>query len=88
MNEKTKKEKLKQIIAYFDNLSNQSNIKEIDNKKILSILRLFGFNNCKIVSGIVYLEGRGTINAPPQSIFTIIKILKQRYIYQLNKIGV
>ena len=54
---------------------------EQDDKVITGILQRVGFPNVVVVCGIVYLEGRGTIDAPPTPISTIagmlLKILKE-----------
>lgn len=46
---------------------------------IQCVLRKAGFPNAIVVSGIVYLEGRGTLNAPPTSIHSIAKMLVATY---------
>lgn len=39
------------------------------------ILRRIGFPKAIVVLGIVYLEGKGTIEAPPTIIHTIAKMI-------------
>ena len=53
--------------------SNQSTM--ADSAKMQNLLRRVGFPKTVVVSGIVYLEGRGTMQAPPASIHSVAKML-------------
>ena len=48
---------------------------ENDSKIMEVLLRTLGFEQARVVSGIVYLEGRGTIKNPPASIHLMAKQL-------------
>lgn len=48
---------------------------EKDWSKIEILLRKIGFPKAIVTCGIVYLEGKGTIEAPPTSIHTIATML-------------
>ena len=53
--------------------SNQSN--EQDSVKMANLLHRIGFPQAVVVCGIVYLEGKGTLETPPASINHLAKIL-------------
>ena len=50
---------------------------ELDDAKMAHLLHKMDFHNAKVVCGIVYLEGRGTLNAPPMSIQSMAKMIIQ-----------
>lgn len=64
----TVKEWLEEIAA-----SNESG--EKDATMMQNLLHRFGFANAIVIYGIVYLEGKGTVDAPPTSIHSIAKML-------------
>jgi hypothetical protein len=39
------------------------------------VLKELGYANARVVSGIVYLDGRGTLQNPPTSIHAVAKAL-------------
>jgi len=53
--------------------SNQSN--DLDAQKMQAVLRKMGYPDAICVLGIVYLEGKGTIEAPPMSIHQVAGLL-------------
>jgi hypothetical protein len=57
-------------------------VKETDEVFIRNVLYNLGFNKAVIVCGIVYLEGHGTIKAPPTSIQqiaqSILRMIEQQ----------
>jgi len=54
-------------------ISNTSN--ERDNKIMQAILRRLNFPMAVVTCGIVYLEGQGTLDAPPMLIHSIAKMI-------------
>ena len=48
---------------------------EKDSTMMEACLHKMGFPQARVVVGIVYLEGRGTLEAPPMSIHAIAKML-------------
>lgn len=48
---------------------------EQDDIKMTNLLHRVGFGGAVCTCGIVYLEGRGTLEAPPTSIQSIAKML-------------
>ncbi len=57
---------------------------ESDGKKMQMILNRIGFNKAIVTCGVVYLDGKGTLNNPPTSIQSMAKmILTEMRNYQL-----
>jgi len=50
-----------------------------DENLFKSVLAKLGFNNAVIVSGIVYLEGMGTLRAPPAPINQIAGMILKSF---------
>ena len=48
---------------------------EQDSTKMQNLLHRAGFPHAVVVCGIVYLEGKGTIDAPPTSIHSVAQML-------------
>ena len=46
-----------------------------DERMMLVVLRKLGFPNARVVYGIVYLEGKGTLDAPPADIHTTARMI-------------
>jgi len=65
-------ENVKEIL---ERLVNTSSSSESDSRFMQVILNKCGFHEAVVVSGIVYLEGRGTFEAPPTSIQSVAQIL-------------
>ena len=54
----------------------QTNTSTENDSKIMEVLlRKLGFPNARVVSGIVYLDGHGTIESPPTSMHLVAKQL-------------
>ena len=51
---------------------------ELDNMKMEVLLRVMNFPKAKCICGIVYLEGKGTIEYPPMSIHTVAKMILKK----------
>ena len=66
--QQTVKEWLKELAT-----TNQSSDK--DSIKMQNLLHRVGFGSAVVTCGIVYLEGHGTIEAPPTDIHSIAKML-------------
>jgi hypothetical protein len=58
-----------------ERLSNFNQSSEQDGRIMQAVLKQAGFPNAVVVGGVVYLEGHGTINAPPTSIHAVAKSL-------------
>jgi len=63
------------VIDWIKGLSTSSQSDKMDSKLMQALLRRIGYPKAVVVSGIVYLEGHGTLNAPPQSINKIAKTI-------------
>lgn len=63
------------VKEWLSKLSLTNTSTEQDSKDMLALLRNLGFNSAVVVSGIVYLEGQGTIDAPPTSIHTVADMI-------------
>lgn len=48
-----------------------------DSIKMQNLLHRLGFDKAKVLYGVVYLEGKGTIEAPPASIHSTAKSILQ-----------
>ena len=67
------------IKDYLTDLSNSETTTETDDARILNLLHGFGFNKAVVVAGIVYIDGKGTIQNPPTSIQNICKTILKVY---------
>lgn len=63
------------VLEVIKELSEKNNSTESDGMVIQYILRKIGFSSAIVTSGIVYLEGHGTINSPPSDIHSVAKML-------------
>lgn len=70
-----KKDKI--VKEFITRLAEADKSSETDSRYMQSLLRKLGFVQARVVGGIVYLEGRGTITAPPTSIHTIAQNIKE-----------
>jgi len=52
---------------------------EEDSRLMQALLRQLGYPHARVVSGIVYAEGRGTLDYPPSSIHTWASIILKIY---------
>jgi hypothetical protein len=73
---KVKEQKFTTIKEYLIDLSNRNTSSEKDDIMMQNLLRTSGlYPDAKVTMGVVYLEGRGTINNPPMSIQQTAKLL-------------
>ena len=73
---KAKEEKVQTVREYLIDVSNRNTSSEKDDVMMENLLHRSGlFPQAKVVIGIVYLEGRGTIDHPPMSIQQTAKML-------------
>lgn len=63
---------------WLERLANINQSTDSDSQKMQNLLRRVGFLSARVVVGIVYLDGMGTIDAPPTDIHTIAKMLVTR----------
>ena len=52
---------------------------EEDSRLMQTLLRQLGYPHARVVSGIVYAEGKGTIDSPPTSIHTWARVILEIY---------
>lgn len=60
---------------YYVNLAQSNQSTESDAVTMQGVLRKIGFPNAVVTSGIVYLEGHGTLEFPPTDIHSIARML-------------
>ena len=58
-----------------ERLSVAESTTESDGRTFAAILKRCGFTRARVVYGIVYLEGRGTMHAPPCDVQTMARLL-------------
>ena len=63
------------IKEWMERLAVTNECDDEDERMMLVVLRKIGFPNAKVVYGIVYLEGKGTLEAPPADIHTIARMI-------------
>jgi hypothetical protein len=63
------------VKEWLQDLATTNQSTELDSAKMQNVLRKVGFPNAVVVMGIVYLEGHGTMEAPPASLHTVAKML-------------
>ena len=56
-------------------LANTNQSTDQDSAKMQNLLHRVGFGSAVVTCGIVYLNGHGTIEAPPTSLHAIAKML-------------
>lgn len=61
------------VLDYLEQVSKSETTTAEDDVKVQRFLRIAGYPNCVVTLGIVYLEGKGTIQSPPTSIQQVIK---------------
>ena len=61
--------------TWIEDIANSSSTSDEDANRIQHLLRQIGFPSARIVLGIVYLDGQGTMENPPTSIQAIAKSL-------------
>lgn len=60
---------------WLEDLANRTQSGDEDSTKMQNFLRHIGFGRAVVVLGIVYLEGKGTLEAPPASIHSIARMI-------------
>jgi len=60
---------------WLKSLSIRDTSSEEDSRKMERLLRKLAFPKARVVLGVVYVEGRGTIDCPPTSIHSVAKTL-------------
>lgn len=68
---------------FLETLASKDSSTDKESEAMQELLRLTGFKKAIVTLGIVYLEGRGTIEAPPRSIHTFAKA----FIEQLDAVN-
>lgn len=63
------------IGQWLEGLANTNSSTEKDDGKMQNLLHRIGFPSAVCTCGIVYLDGKGTIDAPPTDIHSIAKML-------------
>lgn len=63
---------------WLEGLTQSTMSTERDSTKMQNLLHRIGFASARVVTGIAYLEGQGTTEAPPTDIHTIAKMLVNR----------
>ena len=63
------------IKEWLQELANTDTSTEYDARMMQNLTRKCGFPKCIVTCGIVYLEGKGTIDAPPMSIHALAKTI-------------
>ena len=63
------------IKSWLKELSESTKSDSADSRLMQALLFKMGYARAKVVSGVVYLEGRGTLESPPQSINKIAKTI-------------
>jgi hypothetical protein len=63
------------VKEWLTNLSESTQSTEKDSTMMQNMLHKVGFPNAIVTCGIVYLEGHGTIDAPPTSLHSIATML-------------
>lgn len=65
----------KTVGQWLEQLAASSESTEQDSNKMQNLLHRVGFSQARVVLGIAYLDGHGTIEAPPVSIHSVAKML-------------
>jgi len=60
---------------WLEGLAGSNESTDQDSTMMQNYLRKVGFGRAVVVLGIVYLEGRGTIDAPPCSLHSMAKMI-------------
>ncbi len=63
------------IGQWLESLMNTDSSTDKDDSKMQNLLHRIGFASAVVTCGIVYLDGQGTIDAPPTDIHSIAKML-------------
>ena len=63
------------VKEWLTGLATSNTSDEYDERMMGKLIRQYGFPKAVITCGIVYLEGKGTIDAPPMSIHSLAKMI-------------
>lgn len=63
------------VKEWLEHLANTNQSSDEDSTKMQNLLHKVGFPLARVVLGIVYIEGKGTVEAPPTSIHSIAQML-------------
>ena len=63
------------IKQWLEGLAQSNTSNGLDSTRMANLLHRVGFPQAVVVVGIVYLKGKGTIDAPPTSIHNIAEML-------------
>ena len=63
------------VKQWLSDLTNRNESSEKDSAMMQNLLHRVGFGSARVVCGIVYLEGQGTLEAPPTDIHSTAKML-------------
>jgi len=80
-------DKKRTIADWLKELSETTESKEEDGLMMQTYLRRSGFPAAVVTCGIVYLEGHGTMEAPPTSIHSVAKMLLKVFAEQKAKVA-
>ena len=62
-------------LDWLEGLANSTTSSEDDSNIMQGLLRKMTFHKAVVVCGIVYLDGRGTMQSPPTSIHAIARMI-------------
>jgi len=68
----------KTVGQWLEELAGNTVSNEADAKRMQGLLRRVGLSRAIVTSGIVYLEGEGTVEAPPADIHSVARMLVDR----------
>ncbi len=60
---------------WLEELATSNTSTEVDSSKMQNLLHRVGLSKAIVTCGIVYLDGHGTVDAPPTSLHSIAKML-------------
>ena len=63
------------IGQWLEELASSNESSDIDSTKMANLLHRIGFPQAVVTCGIVYLDGHGTIDAPPTDLHSVAKML-------------
>ena len=63
------------VKEWLANLATCNQSEDSDSGKMQNLLRRAGFQSAVCTCGVVYLDGKGTLEAPPTSIHAVAKLL-------------
>jgi hypothetical protein len=73
-----RKEREMTVKEWIQDLASRNSSSDEDEKMMANLLRRLGFPKAVCTCGIAYLEGKGTIDAPPTSIHSVANMLLKR----------